>query len=267
MGRIALALAAAAILLGACNKKASDTVDEAALEAISEAVATELNEPGQAIFALLKTLDRPSPVGFDAMALSLDQRLIPVDWWLWRRGYVQTIEPPPAPGRPTFLVTPLARDQYAAAPDWFEAEAGEPTSVDCGSPAALEALGCEVDLTVTPTFTATGRTAAGVSVLAPIKVHALVAPAAEGWEVRELRADGPALHDVALNAILGTEPARQSARQGAMSELDIRQSAAGFSAAAAAGETASQDLSPAQVDPVAPVLGEAPYAPRPGLGR
>jgi hypothetical protein len=263
MRRLGLVLIAGA-LLAACNKNPADTVDDAALDAIGEAVETGLNEPGQAVLALLKTLDRPSPIGFETMALTLDQRFIPIDWWLWRRGYVQAIEPPPAPGRPTFLVTPLAREQYAAAPNWFEVEVGEPSAVDCQSPAALEALGCEVDVTATPTLTPTGRALASVTVLAPIKIHALVAPAAEGWEVREVRAEGAALHDVALNAILGNEMARQAARQAAMNDLDIRQTASFASPLSGGGSAAdpSTPLAPIpQVEPVAPVIGDTPYAP------
>jgi hypothetical protein len=266
MHRLGLVLLAAALLAG-CNKKGGDTIDDAALDAIGEAVETSLNEPGQAIWQLLKTFDRPSPIGFEAMELSLDQRLIPVDWWLWRHGLVQTIEPPPAPGRPTFLVTQAAREQIAAAPALFEAGAGEPSNVDCQSPAALEALGCEVEVTVTASVTPAGRTLASVAILPPIKVHALVAPAAEGWEVRELRADGASLHDVALNAILGNEQARQAARQGAMNELDIRQtiSAATALADGSTGEALLPPLAP--IEPVAPELSGTPYAPRPGVGR
>jgi hypothetical protein len=255
----------AALALAGCNKAKTDTVDDAALDAIGEAVETGLNEPGQAIWQLLKTLDRPSPIGFETMSLNLDQRLIPVDWWLWRHGYVQEIVPPPAPGRPTFLVTETARQQIAAAPTWFEADAGEPSEVDCQSPAALEALGCEVEVTVTPTLTAAGRGAASVTTLPPIKVHALVAPAADGWEVRELRADGPALHDVALNAILGNEQSRQAARQVAMNELDITRTSS-LATAAMAAEAAALPPPP-PIEPVAPELGDTPYAPRPGLGR
>jgi hypothetical protein len=261
MRRIGLILLAGLALAG-CNKAKTDTVDDAALDAIGEAVETSLNEPGQAIWQLLKTLDRPSPIGVEAMSLSLDQRLVPVDWWLWRHGYVQTIEPPAAPGRPTFLVTQAAREQIGAAPNWFEAQVGEPSVVDCQSPTALEALGCEVEVMVTPTLTASGRAAASVTLLPPIKVHALVAPAAEGWEVRDLRADGPTLHDVALNAILGNDAARQAARHVAMNELDVRRTA--NLAPVVGAEAAVPPISPA-IEPVTPELGEdLTYSPRRG---
>lgn len=262
-GRVLAAVILAAGL-AACAPKAPATLDEIALDALADAVEAELNAPAQAIVDLLKANDRPTPIGLDALVIVQDQRAVPVDWWLWRRGLIQNLAPQPG-GLPTFLLTEAGRAQTTNKPVWFEAQVQDPSRVDCESPAALEALGCEVELTVEPALTPDGRPFAAQTQLAEIHVLALLAPTEGGWEVRDIRTEGLALNEVALSALLGSEPARQAARQQALEQLNVTARMAAMLDPAQADPAASQTYAPPppieDIAPVAPVIGDSPLAP------
>ena len=104
-GVIVIAIAASGLALAACNKGAGDTIDDAALQAIGDSVAASLNDPGAATVQLLKSVNRPTPIAAETLQITLDQKAVPLDWWLVRHSLVQPITPPPAPDRPTFLLT------------------------------------------------------------------------------------------------------------------------------------------------------------------
>jgi hypothetical protein len=256
----------AALALSGCNKPPANTVDDAALDQIGAAVETALNEPPAAIVGLIKAAN--GPIALDSLAVTFDQRATPVDWWLLRRGYVMTAPSQPG-GRPTFLLTDKGRQQRGVDAPWFTTAVGEPKTVDCQSPAALEALGCEVEVEVTPALTEAGKAVATQTSLAPINVHALVAPNDNGWEVRQLTTDGGALHDLALNIILGPQQARDEARKTTLADLTLRQEIAvggdPIAAAAAAAEIYTPPVStpPPDIAPLAPVQSNLPK--RPGL--
>lgn len=267
--RAGAVIAALAVLaLAGCNKPPA-TVDDAALDQIAQAVETELNEPGAAVAQLLKGFDKPSPIGLDDMTISLDSQALPLDWWLVRRGLVDQVQPSPA-DHPVFVLNAAGRALIAAPPAWFTADADKATNVDCLSAAATQALGCEVDLPVTVDFSPAGKALATQATIPPLKIHALVVPTGDGWEVRDLRNEGPALHEVALTALLGPDAARKAARSAALTALGVGPGAPVVAAVPSAAEPASAPLPPATVEPVAPVeptLGDLPYAPRPGLRR
>jgi hypothetical protein len=153
---------------------------------------------------------------------------------------------------------------------WFTAGAGTPSVVDCHSPEATAAGGCEVDVEITPSLTETGAAIAGSNALPTIKVHALVASGADGWTVRELRAEGVSLHDFALNQLMGDEPARAAARQQLFNALGGANALTGGALRpdAVLPSAPSPLLTPpdaAPIAPVAPVIGDTPYAPKKGL--
>ncbi len=255
----------AVLALGGCNKPQADSVDDTALEAINEAVAAELNAAPQAITQLIKSLDKPTPIGLDSLQISLDQKAVPVDWWMLQHGVVQMILPPPTPGRSTFLVTPGGSQMAAQAPVWFSAAAGAPSRVDCHSSNVQAAGGCEVEVAVVAqaTESGAGMMAPGAT-LDPIKVQAIVAQGADGWEVRELHAEGAGLHDLALNALLGKEAQRNAARQQVLANLSLGQATPVPEGAIPMGAADLQSATPPPPDlaPVTPVVGESPYAPR-----
>lgn len=262
----ALAAALAVLSLTACNKPPA-SIDEAALDQIAEAVEAELNAPGAAIAQMLKGFDSPSPIGLDAMAVSLDQQVVPLDWWLVRHGLVEQVQPSPA-DHPVFVLNAAGRAIIAAPPAWFTAQADPATAVDCQSAAATQALGCEVDLPVRPDFTAAGRALSAQGSLPLLNIHALVVPTGEGWEVRELRSEGPGLQDVALTALLGPESARKATRAAALAALGLGpETRATPPPVADAAPSAPLAVPIEPVAPVEPELGEPPYAPRPGLRR
>lgn len=255
----------AVVALTACKKAPPTTVDQAGLDEIATEAEAQLNEPATAIFELLKELDKPSPIGMDALVLQLDNKTTPIDWWVWRKGLVETLPALPG-GPPTFLLTTAARAQFTADLAWFEVTLGEPSRVDCQSPAALEALGCEVDVSVTPTVTTAAKPFASQPQMGPVNVHVLIAPTGEGWEVRQMTVDGPSLHDAALTALLGNNQAREFARQQAMSDLKVRQQFA------VPDRTQTQTPSeayipppatPADIAPVGAVIGDSPTNPPP----
>jgi hypothetical protein len=254
------------VALGAagCHRSVQDAVDDEALQAINEAVAAQLNEPPQAIVKLLKDLDRPTPIGLESLQIPLDQKVVPIDWWLMRHDLVEVISPAPSPDRPTFLVSPRGAQLAAQGPMWFTAAAGEPTKVDCHSGDVTAAGGCEVELSVIPQLTG-GAAGLGAAPLDPIKLEVLVSSSDEGWQVRDIRTRGPGLRDYAVTALLGSDQARAASRQQAMANLNL--AVAMTPAATPPGEfgglSTGGDLSPpADLAPVIPVVGDNPYSVR-----
>lgn len=260
-GAIAISLTLLASL-AACNSPPADRIDEAGADAIAQAAEAALNGPAAAVQQLLKSLDGPSPVGLDDLQASLDQRPVPLDWWLWRQGYVQALDPEPA-GPPVFVLTDKAHQAAAAPAAWFEVDVGEPSRVDCQSPAAAEVLGCEVEVEVTPVLLPAIRPLAAGPPPVAIKAHVLMSPTPEGWQVHDLRTDGAALDVVALNAVLGPEPLRQASRADALRQWSVRQALAAQAAGPSAGAAeAAPPVSAADpVAPVDPVIGPSPIAP------
>jgi hypothetical protein len=270
MGRRArlllMGVAAAAALTG-CNRATGDAVDDAALEAIDAAVAADLNAVPAAIVQLMKSLDRPTPIALDSFQIALDQTSTPIDFWLVRRQLVVPIVPPPAPGRPTFLISGTGSQLASQSPAWFTAAAGQPSRVDCHSANVQAAGGCEVDVTVSVQLTEAGAAAAGSPVMEPVKVHAIVARDGDGWQVRDLRTEGGGLHQYAFTTLLGAEKTRAAERQRVLTELDLKSGMANADALAASTFGAppiGPDIgaAPLETPPVPPVIGESPYAPR-----
>lgn len=258
-------LALAVMGLTGCNRSQADSVDDAALDAIDAAVADELNAAPAAIVQLVKTLDKPTPIGLDALQVSLDQKAVPVDWWLLQHGLITPILP--SPGRPTFLVSPSGSQLAAQAPVWFSAAAAPATRVDCHSPNVQAAGGCEVEVSVQVQATEAGAAVMGAgAALDPIKVQAIVAQASDGWQVRELHTQGMDLNDFALTALLGKDAARAAARQQMLANLNLGLAPAAAdgvpSAFSEAGVATPAPPPPADVVPVPPIVGDSPYAAR-----
>lgn len=211
------------LVVAGCQKPAANEVDQEALDQIALAVEDELNAPAAAIVTVMRNAGEQSQVGGDSLVIGFDGKTLPVDWWLYRHGYVQMYGLMSV-GRPALGVTQKARDEVAKGEaDWFDAEVGEPERVDCATPDAVAVAGCEVELPVTPTLTDAGRAALGEAKLAPFILIALVAPNEDGgWQVNDMRVEGAQPADVALNAILGPENGRDGARAAVMAEMNDR---------------------------------------------
>ena len=218
-----LSLLVVAALLTACERKADDEIDQEALDEIALAIEAELNGPPQAMVALLRSASEAAQVGGDALVVGFDGVNHPVDWWLYRHGYVQ-LQGLLSVGRPAFGLTQKGRDEMARGdPVWFSAEVGEPSRVDCATPDAVAVAGCEVELPVTPALTDAGRAALGEAQLQPFNLLAIVSQGEEGtWVVNDYRGEGLPPADVALAAILGPEEGRIAARAAALDEINGR---------------------------------------------
>lgn len=249
--------------MASCNRKSEDTLDDAALEAVGVQATAQLNEPGAAMIGLIKSLDKPTPIGPESLMLVLDQKSTQVDWWFYGHNLIELIEPVQDPNRPTFLTAPVVRTTPSS--DWFEAGAGTPENVDCQSASALQAQGCEADVTLTLSLTPAGQTMLGAIPLQPVKLHVLVAHAGEAWEVKSLQGEGGlSVHDLALNILLGPEPQRAVQRQAMLDNLSSRSQLGATTPnpdAFSVGGDAT--LVPLDTSPVAPVVGDNPLAPPP----
>lgn len=239
------------LAVAACQKKVENQVDQEALDEIALTVAESMNAPAAAIVTLMKTAGEQSQVGGDALVIGFDGQNLPVDWWLYRHGYVQMYGLLSV-GRPALGLTQKARDEIAKSEArWFDAEVGEPERVDCATADAVAVAGCEVELPVTPTLTDAGRLALGEARIAPFRVVALVAPKDDGgWTVSDLRTEGAQPSDMALAAILGPEDSRQAARAAAIAEMNDR--------AASTPEALRQAPAEAYAGPPPPIETVAP---------
>ena len=137
-----LLLIAAVLALCACGKKeALETVDAEGLDAVAQAVADELNEPPAAIQLLLRQSAEKPQVGWDTLSIGVGGQAHPVGAWLYRHGYL-SLAGTQYVTRPVFALTEKSRTLLQS-PDqpWFDAAAGQATSVNCGTEAALNAGG------------------------------------------------------------------------------------------------------------------------------
>lgn len=215
-----LLVIAAVLILGACGQKeAPETVDAEALDMVAQAVADEMNEAPAAVQLLLREAAQKPQVGWDALNIGVGGQAYPVGAWLYRHGYL-SLAGTQYLTRPVFALTEKTRTLLQS-PDqpWFEATAGEATSVNCGTEAALSAGGCEVEVTVNPVLTPAGRAALGSPKIEPMTVRAVVAVAEEGWEVPTYGAIGATPLDLALTLILGPENNREAADKAVLKDL------------------------------------------------
>lgn len=250
-----LVLIALILALGACNRTAvsDDMVDAEALDMVAAAVAEQMNEPPAAINALLRQSAEKPQVAWDNLVIGINQQAHAVGGWLYRHGYIQ-LAGTQYVTRPVFALTEKTRTLLAS-PDtpWFDATAGEATSVNCGTEVALDAGGCEVEVVVTPTLTEAGKAALDAPKLEPITVRAVVAVADEGWDVPMFNTVGATPQDIVLTLILGPENLRDAAAKTALKELGASLGLSGETPEAAA---ASQPYQPPNY-----VVPDAPLAP------
>jgi hypothetical protein len=240
------------LALGACGQKeAAETVDAEGLDMVAQAVADEMNEAPAAIQLLLRQSAERPQVGWDTLNIGVGGQAYPVGAWLYRHGYL-SLAGTQYVTRPVFALTEKSRTLLQS-PDqpWFEAQAGEATDVNCGTEAALNAGGCEVEVVVTPSLTPAGRAALGSPKMEPMTVRAVVAVAEDGWAVPTWGAVGATPLDIALTLILGPENGREAAGKAVLKEVGASLGLDGETPEAAA---ASQPYQPPNyVEPPPPV--------------
>ncbi len=201
-------------------------------------------------------------MNWPGLSIGFDNRAWPVNWWLYRHGYMDLSGLAPTAGAP-FVLTKKAVD-YAAAGDlpWISVEAGTPTHVDCTSP-TLPAGACDVELSLTPKLTSEGQ-AAGAATPAAFSVDATVTLADEGWVVGSLTpVSAAAPHNLALVALLGPEGARAAALALANHEIAVK---AGFDTDApqpASPAAIAQDNARNGIAPPPPPTDTTPPPPAP----
>ncbi len=202
--------------LGACQPGGPDQIDEEALDAVALAIEDQMNEPAAAIMGLLRAASGEAQVGWDTLIINLDGTPEPVNWWLQQRGLLEMSGAQFAT-RAAFTLSKSAND-ILANPDepWFEAKVtGEPL-VDCKTPAALAANGCEVEIEVTPALTPAGRAMAGaLPPMQPFAATAVVTLGPEDWIVGGLTTEGSAPREIAMTTILGAPARREEAARAA----------------------------------------------------
>jgi hypothetical protein len=250
-----LLLLAAILALCACGKKeAPETVDAEGLDMVAQAVADEMNEPPAAIQALLRQAAEQPQVGWDTLNIGVGGQAYPVAAWLYRHGYLQ-LAGTQYVTRPVFALTEKTRTLLQS-PDqpWFDAAAGEATSVNCGTETALSAGGCEVEVVVTPSLTPAGRAALGSPKLEPVTVRAVVAVAEEGWDVPTWGAVGAAPLDIVLNLLLGPEKDREAANRAVLKEVGANLGLEGETPEAAAASQPYQPPAYIEPEPIVPPI-------------
>jgi hypothetical protein len=211
--------------LCACDRGQPEDIDAEALTTVEEAVEEELNAPAYAILAVLRGAAQEAQVGWDALFITPADEAEPINWWLQRRGYIE-LSGAQFATRAAFTLSQAAND-LVAQPDqpWFEVAASGEPKIDCETPAAVAAGGCEVELEVTPVLSPAGRAAIGQAAvpLEPLTVSAVLALGAEGeWEVAGLLAQGGSIPDLGLAAILGNAEQRQAAARAANGAMNDR---------------------------------------------
>lgn len=208
------------LLLTGCLKKAEDQVPDEAIDAIANTVEDELNGPVTSVMALLRNASDSHRVNWSELNVGFDGRQIPVNWWLYRKGYVELSGSNQVGGGAYVLSRKTTELLTQPDADWFEVEPGEPTRVDCTGPTARAAGGCEVDMPFVAKLTPAGQ-ASGAAKPAGFAVQAVVVLNENSeWQVASMTLTGTqSVHNIALDAILGPEDSRPAALDAANKEL------------------------------------------------
>jgi hypothetical protein len=265
----AILAAAAVFAAGACQPSPEDELDEAAFEAMALATEDELNAAASQIYAVLQSAASRPQVGWDELYVNLDGTPEPVNWWFYRRGWLE-LSGAQFVSRPVFTVSQSGRQVIETAGDyWFIVQRGEEApEVTCESMAAISAGGCEVTMVLYPQITDQGLAALGSRTLEPVTVSGTVRLGAQDWEVPDLALRGSVdAWELGLNEILGEPDVRQAAHAAASDEVMNRIARLSGEREPERGERIFEP--PPYVEPpapVAPIGAEAPQNGALGLG-
>lgn len=164
-------------------------------------ITSDLNMPVQDLQTLLATASSDGRIGTDELWMQGARGSVPVDWWLWNKGYLTLVDDP-AYGAHFTLSEKGTRFVRGEAPLWLTARAEGAPRMECRAAGSATRAACTAVFAY-QTVTNPGADLAQVSFpLASANLEAAFAPG-EGWAVSDLVVDGEAPRDTARFVIFG----------------------------------------------------------------
>lgn len=276
---VLMAIMGLCLVLGSCGKDnaepAGETVaDDAqslnpgARDAAVAMITADLNEPLLDLQNLLAAAAAgDGRIGSHELWMQGARGAIPVDWWLWNKGYLSLVDDP-AYGAHFTLSEKGTRFIDAGEPRWLTATAEGAPRMQCRAAGSVTSAACTA-VFVYRTVTNPGADLAQVSFpAASANLEAAFTPG-EGWSVSDLVVDGDAPRDTARFVIFGDPNSAKEPRERFVESIRARleagrsSSAASELAATAAPVPVTEPLKPARVAPAA--LAPAATPPRPSV--
>lgn len=238
---VLMAVIGLCLTLGACGKDDAQPAGEAvaddaqslnpaARDAAIAMITADLNVPLQDLHRLLATAASDGRIGSDELWMQGALGSVPVDWWLWNKGYLSLVDDP-AYGAHFTLSEKGARFVGGEAPLWLTARAEGAPRMECRAAGSLTSAACTAVFAYR-TVTNPGADLAQVSFpAASANLEAAFAPG-EGWSVSDLVVDGDAPRDTARFVIFGSPDAAREPRERFFESIRARIEAGRSSAAA-----------------------------------
>lgn len=277
--RMLIVALGACLVLGACGKgddaapaeeavaDDAQSLNPAARDAAIAMITADLNTPFQDLQSLLANAASDGRIGSDELWMQGARGAVPVDWWLWNKGYLSLVDDP-AYGAHFTLSEKGTRFVGGEAPLWLTPRAEGAPRMDCRAAGSLTSAACTAVFTYR-TVVNPGADLAQVSFPeANANLEAAFTPG-EGWTVSNLVVDGDAPSDTARFVVFGDPDSVRELRERFAESIRARLEAgrsrsAASDAATAAPASVAEPSKPARV---APVSTPAPAAtpPRPSV--
>jgi hypothetical protein len=201
------ALAVAA--LGACTERPR-TPGPAELALVTQQLDRQLNAPAASLQRNMKEADRDKRVYVEELTVAPDNVVIPVDWWVYRQGWIK-LAGVDSYYRGYFSLTPPAEAFIAGpSPRWLVSRFKSPPQVSCTSGGSF--TGCQVSgvAGVSQAPEAAGLFKFKGMPDAPLQAELDYTP--QGWQVAELKVGGQPVGPAARIAMFGDWPEIYKAR-------------------------------------------------------
>ena len=196
-------LVVAALGVTGCHPKAADKAagapgalsaarpDQAVIRPILDQVDLELNKPFVDLHNQVVASNTNGAVYDDQLVVHGETETVPVDWWLWNKGYLE-IGGVDSANRAFFRLSRKGAAFAAGlAPLWLKADAANPPVVQCGASESITKATCNVTLSIAVHLTPTGGSELR-GVVMPVETIQTVATydPTTGWSIGDLKGGG-----------------------------------------------------------------------------
>ncbi|MDO9078797.1 MAG: TonB family protein [Brevundimonas sp.] len=249
------------LLLGACGAGDEVAAPEAAIadeaqslnpaarDAAVAMITADLNIPLQDLHDLLSNAAGDGRISGQELWMQGARGTVPVDWWLWNKGYLSLVDDP-VYGAHFTLSEKGSRFVNGAAPVWLTATTEGAPRMECRAAGSVTSAACTAVFAYR-TVANPGADLAQVTFPASTaNLEAAFTPG-EGWSVSNLVVDGDAPRDTARFVIFGDPDSVSEPRERFLESIRARLEAG-----------RSQDPDPEPASPSAPAPVAAPIKPQ-----
>jgi TonB family protein len=242
------------------------SLNPAARDAAVAMITADLNVPIQDLHELLSNAAGDGRIGGRELWMQGAQGTVPVDWWLWNKGYLSLVDDP-VYGAHFTLSEKGSRFVNGAAPVWLAATAEGAPRMECRAAGSVTSAACTAVFAYR-TVTNPGADLAQVTFpAATANLEAAFAPG-EGWSVSNLVVDGDAPRDTARFVIFGDPESAREPRERFLESIRARLEAGRAQEPEPASPVAPAPVAaPPKPQRIAPasVSGPAESAPQPAV--